>query len=243
VLLLHHRVRSDYPLVLLANRDETYDRPFEPPAVRDAERGIVAPRDLRAGGTWLGRNRWGLVAAITNRRGQDVRAGARSRGLLVGDALLHETASAARDWVVGHVRSTPYAGFNLLLADGRDALVVRHRSGSDNVDVVPLSPGAHVLTNLHELDELSTPRGGEHVPSEPIAKTVARLERLAGDTSAELPGGHRICKREETRGTVASAVLALGPGQPEILRFANGPPDRMPFADAIPKPAPRRRTS
>jgi hypothetical protein len=229
LLLLHHRTRSDAPLVLLANRDEAYARAFDSPRLVDADHGIVAPRDLQAGGTWLGRNARGLVAAITNRRGEDVAAGVRSRGRLVLDALRAVSAPAAVDWLEGHLAAHAYAGFHLLLADGEAAWVVRHR-GSDRPsapgagDVFPLRPGAHVLTNLHEPDELPVPPGGEVRPGEALPETLRRLERLAADEQTVLPGGHRILKRGTERGTVCSALLAPG-----IFRFAHGVPGDVPF--------------
>lgn len=236
-LLLHHRARDDHPLVLLANRDEYFDRPFEGPALRDEEHGIVAPQDLRAGGTWLGVNGAGLVAAITNRRGAPAPAGMRSRGLLVNEALAHGDAQAAAAWVQAHLAETAYAGFNLLLADGRRAFVVRHDASEEGRPeegvLLPLAPGVHTVTNLHELDEVIAPPDGLPVVDEPIAATLMRLEILARDETTVLPGDHRILKRDERRGTVCSALIAH-PAQDtcaRVFRFAHGVPGEVPFAD------------
>ncbi|HXX94743.1 MAG TPA: NRDE family protein, partial [Planctomycetota bacterium] len=46
VLALWVGVDRDSPLVVAANRDESYDRPSEAP--RDIEPGIVAGRDLQS---------------------------------------------------------------------------------------------------------------------------------------------------------------------------------------------------
>ncbi|HLT35932.1 MAG TPA: NRDE family protein, partial [Enhygromyxa sp.] len=78
------------PLVVAANRDEALDRPAIDPRVwapgEVAARRVLAPRDLRAGGTWLGVNDAGLFVGITNRRAiPDPRR--RSRGELVFEAL------------------------------------------------------------------------------------------------------------------------------------------------------------
>lgn len=73
------------PAVVAANRDEYYDRPSAPPS--EVEPGIVAGRDLRAGGTWLGVNRHGLFVALTNRRRPEKRPDSLSRGLLALEAL------------------------------------------------------------------------------------------------------------------------------------------------------------
>ena len=72
-------------LLVAANRDEAFDRPSAPPA--EVEDGIVAGRDLLAGGTWLGYNRHGLFVAVTNRKEPAPAPNALSRGLLAREAL------------------------------------------------------------------------------------------------------------------------------------------------------------
>ena len=72
-------------LLVAANRDEAFDRPSAPPA--EVEPGIVAGRDLRAGGTWLGYNNHGLFVAVTNRKEPAAAVDAYSRGLLAREAL------------------------------------------------------------------------------------------------------------------------------------------------------------
>ncbi len=235
-LLIHHRTYADHPLVLLANRDEYFDRPFEPPALRDEQWGLVAPRDQRAGGTWLGVNRHGLVAAITNRDPDDIDAtGLRSRGLLVTDALRHEHARDAAAWWRGH--DERYAGFNLFIGDGADAYVIQNGPLLPDGEGVfsttlALPPGVHVLTNLHDLDKVTIPLAGRPISGESLTDTLTRLERLAADDQTPLPGNHRILKRGRGRGTVCSAVLAqpLDPAVERVFRFADGVPGEVAFA-------------
>ena len=67
-LIVLHRCFADAELLVAANRDEYLDRPAELPALRVWNgRTVLAPRDARAGGTWLGMNDAGLFAALTNR--------------------------------------------------------------------------------------------------------------------------------------------------------------------------------
>src|SRR5512141_606790 len=54
-------------LLLGANRDEAHNRPALPPHVLVREPRIVAGRDSRAGGTWLGVQQARFVAALLNR--------------------------------------------------------------------------------------------------------------------------------------------------------------------------------
>jgi hypothetical protein len=235
LLLLHHRTRLDAPLVLLANRDEDFARAFDPPTLRGPA-GVLAPTDRRAGGTWVGVNRFGLVAAVTNRPraptaadGAGAPSGARSRGRLVSDVLESPDTTQARRFLERHLRANAYEPLNLLVAD-RGSGFVLHR-GPEGVSWQDVTPGVHVLTNLHDWDVAPVPTEGLPRPGESLGTLVARLERLAGDRDTPLPGDHRICKSDGARGTVCSAVVAVpaDPTQATLFRFANGPPDRTPF--------------
>jgi hypothetical protein len=236
LLLLHHRTRLDAPVVLLANRDEDFARAFDPPTLAGPA-GVVAPRDRRAGGTWVGVNRAGLVAAITNRPRADGAAappgaspsGARSRGRLTADVLESEDVDHARRFLERHLLANAYEPFNLLVVDRRAGFVL-HR-GAEGLSWRDVTPGVHVLTNLHDWDVAPVPEPGRPVAGEPLPALVARLERLAGDRVTPLPGEHRICKVGGERGTVCSAVLAVSAdaSRSALFRFANGPPDRTAF--------------
>ena len=79
-------------LQVAANRDEFLARPATPPAP-SADGRWLAPRDLQAGGSWLGVNAAGLFVGVTNRSAGPRDGARRSRGLLVLEAL--ESADAA----------------------------------------------------------------------------------------------------------------------------------------------------
>src|SRR4029453_10889790 len=73
-------------LQVAANRDEFLARPAAPPMPSDDGRWF-APRDLQAGGTWLGVNAGGVFVGVTNRTSGPRDPSRRSRGLLVLEAL------------------------------------------------------------------------------------------------------------------------------------------------------------
>ncbi|MFM7522831.1 MAG: NRDE family protein, partial [Betaproteobacteria bacterium] len=56
------------PLVLAANRDEFFSRPAQSADWWSDQPNVFAGRDLEGGGTWLGVNRQGRFAALTNIR-------------------------------------------------------------------------------------------------------------------------------------------------------------------------------
>jgi len=136
-----------YRLILAANRDEYYDRPTAPAAFWDEAPELLAGRDLRAGGTWLGITTKGRIAAVTNYRDPAFnKTGAPSRGRLVKNFLLgHESAV---DYL-GDLedRGDVYNGFNLIIGEGHELYWYSNRGeGCRN-----LSPGIYGLSN-HVLD-------------------------------------------------------------------------------------------
>jgi uncharacterized protein with NRDE domain len=87
VIFFAYQCHPEYQLILLANRDEFYDRPTAGAGFwRDAPE-IYAGRDLVHGGTWLGITESGRFAAVTNYRDPLAERGTDSRSNLVGDFL------------------------------------------------------------------------------------------------------------------------------------------------------------
>jgi uncharacterized protein with NRDE domain len=142
------RAHADFPLVVAANRDEWRDRPAAPAHWWPDHPGLLAGRDLQAGGTWMGITREGRFAAVTNFRDpSDRRSTALSRGALVTEFLLGDETPAA--FLAGLAdRAGQYNGFNLLVSDGESLLYFGSREG----EVRAVEPGVHALSN-HLLDE------------------------------------------------------------------------------------------
>ncbi len=150
VLAWAWRAHPDYPLVVLANRDELYDRPTAPLGWWAEVPTIAAGRDLEAGGTWLGVSRGGRFAALSNRGGPKP-ARAPSRGGLVAGFLKSDESAAVAAATI-QARADRYAGFNLLLGDGHDLVYVSNREPERL-----LTPGIYGMAN-GGFDEVS-PRG------------------------------------------------------------------------------------
>jgi len=143
ILLVAHDVHPHYRLVLMANRDEAYDRPAAPAAFWEDAPEVLAGRDLRDGGTWLGVTRSGRWAALTNfrepgRRRQE----APSRGGLVSGFLLGSKtpASFVHEETAG---AGAYNGFSLFCGDGSALAFLSNRDAAPRI----LEPGLYGLSN------------------------------------------------------------------------------------------------
>jgi uncharacterized protein with NRDE domain len=147
LILLALDSHPDYSLIVAANRDEFYDRPTACAAFWTESPEVLAGRDLKAGGTWLGIDRSGRFAAVTNyRQGQREVDAPRSRGHLVSDYL---TTSIDPQSHLGRVErdASQYNGFNLIVGDARELFYFSNREGSRR----RLGPGIYGLSN-HLLD-------------------------------------------------------------------------------------------
>ncbi|MBT0963424.1 NRDE family protein [Denitromonas iodatirespirans] len=141
------RQHPDYPLIVIANRDEFFERPTAPAAWWPEMPDFLAGRDLRGGGTWLGVGRDGRFAALTNFRDPTrLRDDARSRGDLVVRAATGDLPAQAIGQQIAAERAH-YNPFNLLVCDGEALVVVESMTGRCST----LEPGIHTLSN-HLLD-------------------------------------------------------------------------------------------
>ncbi len=189
------KVHPRYPLAMLANRDEQHARASAPLDWWADAPGLLAGRDLQAGGTWLGVTHSGRFAAVTNRPGAKPLA-APSRGDLTREFLLDSTgaAEAMTRIMPGAAR---YAGFNLLVGDGRTLAFASNREADRE-----LAPGIHGMAN-GALDEAS-PK---------VAQLVALLAawcKAGGEPQADVWLA-RLAEARTLRGDEpASAVFVRG---------------------------------
>lgn len=161
LILVHFDPDGPLPLLLAANRDEFYRRRAEPLDWWPG-RAILAGKDLgyfslrswlltllgqrsrEPLGTWLGINRAGRFAAVTNYRepGKEQKS-ARSRGLLVKNFLLHGIALDLFAAELVHSRHD-YNGYNLLFGDHNQVWYYSNRA-----ETAPrrLAAGTYALSN------------------------------------------------------------------------------------------------
>ncbi len=139
LILVAYRLTPGQPLIVAANRDEFYARPSAAAHWWDDAPGLLAGRDLQAGGTWLGVQANGRFAAVTNFTDPGRPPPPCSRGALVADFL--RGAQTSLDYAAG-IRGEQYQGFNLLLWDGQTLACASNRVATQT-----LEPGCYALTN------------------------------------------------------------------------------------------------
>lgn len=147
LILVAWQAHPDYSLVIAANRDEFFARPTAPAAFWPDAPQVLAGRDLKAGGTWLGVTRNGRFAALTNYRDPaQIKQGMPSRGGLVSRFL---TGAQSGEEYLAELESVAdrYNGFNLLFGDLRDLWCFSNCGEGEQ----RLSPGIYGLSN-HLLD-------------------------------------------------------------------------------------------
>ena len=146
LIIFSYRIKPKLPLVLAANRDEFFSRPAKSSAFWNFPKrssSILAGKDLKAGGTWIGITRTGKFAAITNIRDpSQTENKLKSRGQITVDFLLSlktpiEFASQLK------ANFTQYAGFNLLIGDTKNLVYIN----SHEELVSELKPGIYGLSN------------------------------------------------------------------------------------------------
>lgn len=148
LIVLAWRPGHDLPLLVAANRDEFYARPTAALAEWPDTPGMIAGRDLQAGGTWLGIGPGGRFAALTNIRDPRTVQGARSRGELPLRFLRSDlTPEDFLNSLCGEAND--YSGFNLLVGDRQQLWHFNSQRGQAKA----LAPGIHGVSNA----DLDTP--------------------------------------------------------------------------------------
>ncbi|MGO5000123.1 NRDE family protein [Oceanisphaera sp. W20_SRM_FM3] len=225
-------------LHLLANRDEFYARPTQPAHWWPDSPTIWAGRDQQAGGTWLGINRSGRFAALTNVREAQMSVGKRSRGELVTDFL---TSSLSPQAYLAQVLSQgeQYAGFNLLLGDlamDKDEGELWYGGNRAGGEARRLNAGSYGLSNA----QLNTPwpkltrlkQGLAQLDETNEASAFALLDDTTQATPESLPNTGVSPELElllssafihsSTYGTRAQTYLCIKDQQLDIIERSRG---------------------
>ena len=133
----------DYPLIIAANRDESHDRPSTGMEFWEDHPQILAGRDLRERGTWLGLTRSGYFCTVTNYPDTStLTQELNSRGQLVRKFLMDEPPASQSRQHLTNMGQT-YRPFNLVFGNYRNLYTYSNREQ----EFTRLDKGYHSVSN------------------------------------------------------------------------------------------------
>ncbi|KAK7878965.1 hypothetical protein WMY93_030818 [Mugilogobius chulae] len=189
--------KNAYRLILAANRDEFYNRPSKAADFWGTNNEILSGLDQeygKEGGSWLGINKRGKLAAITNYMEWRSNPDAQGRGFLVSNYLTENNGDSYSYLKKVSAEGHLYNGFNLLTAEFRakqDTMCYYGNRGS--TEPVHLKPGIYGLSN----SLLDTPWKKLHQGKRHFTDVVSNLSLSCDGLVQELLG---VLNNEELNG-------------------------------------------
>ena len=234
VMAILYKTAKNTPVLIAANREERFDRPTQIPKIQSGTPRAVCGIDRKAGGTWLGVNQHGMVAAVTNRRKAAPPADPRSRGSLCRELLQVRTAKEAVELAVAELATGAYDGANYVCADADYAAVVY---GGNFLEVIELTPGLHVITNgdMDDLNDLRQEfiRRMLTLHTLDSAVTFLAVASRAFSRKPDAAGRRGVVLTGGDYGTVSSSLLSLSSEKIQhcVFQYAPGPPSDCSYDD------------
>ncbi len=143
LVALAWKVHPRWRLLMAGNRDEFHARPTAPvQRWGTPHERVIAGRDLRSGGTWVGIGPDGRAGVVTNFRDPMASTSGPSRGQLVADYLAGHSSADSYTQVLAD-RAAEYPPFNLVLADADSCQYL----GNHPLQRRALAPGLHGMSN------------------------------------------------------------------------------------------------
>lgn len=242
-LIILRRSRSEWPILIGANREERRSRAFEPPDRHWPDQpDIIGGWDSVGHGSWFAINDAGVMAAVLNRENSlGPHKDKRSRGELTIEALSHVDASAAAE-SLAHLDPKTYAPFNMVIADNTYACWLKHNGRKIEVHEIP---EGYSMLSAHDRNDYNVPRIRTYLPRfqqvrvpDPEQNNWRDWELILSNRMHSADSGFMgaMCivnpNPDHDYGTVCSQLLAIPhveSNQKPVFLFANGRPGEAPF--------------
>jgi len=143
IISFHFKEHPRYKLIIAANRDEFYGRPTKAAHYWEDHPTLLAGRDLKEMGTWLGITKQGKFAALTNYRDPSLEQENKvSRGEIVTSFLTSDKTPVTflnelRD------RKDEFNGFNVIVGTPDEL----YYYGNRQEKIIKVEPGTHSISN------------------------------------------------------------------------------------------------
>ena len=146
--IILYRKSDPWPIIIGSNRDEKLDRESIFPGRHwNQYPNIVAGKDLKKNGSWIGINDHGIVALIHNRiSNKDLVEFNYSRGNIVLEILKYRYIDEAINYM-SSLNCNDYNFFNLLIADYKNCYFIKHNHMKNNVKIHKVNEGFSVMTD------------------------------------------------------------------------------------------------
>ncbi len=187
LIVLGRNIHPKYKLILVANRDELYERPTKVAHYWNGPNQLLAGKDLEAGGTWIGVNQMGHIAAVTNYRDPtNYQNNKASRGQIPVNFL---DSRVLADQYIRNLEkeSSRFNGYNLLVLDNNDLMHYNNQNGEPS----KLADGIHAVSNA----TLNTP-WPKVVRSKEMFKSIVE-SNFSHDDLIEMMGDSKTANLED----------------------------------------------
>ena len=143
IVLIAKNTIEDFPLIILANRDEYFERETQSLGLWRNNTEILAGMDLRGGGTWLGVTNSGKVAALTNLPSiEKTPEKTKSRGLLIKNFFTKNITPYDYTNFLKESKNE-FLGFNLVIGDKEN--LIHYSNATCKTSII--DDGIHIMTN------------------------------------------------------------------------------------------------
>ena len=143
IVTFNQHQHSKYKLIIASNRDEFYERPTAPAHFWGDHPSILAGRDLKEMGTWLGVTKTGRIAILTNFRDlASEQLERKSRGNIAKQFLTSEKEPLALFEQLQQ-NKMKYNGFNFV-GGTIDQL---YHYGNNELSITSFKPGTYSVSN------------------------------------------------------------------------------------------------
>lgn len=189
ILFIALKQHPNYPLIIAANRDEFHARPTLASHFWENQPNILAGKDISAGGTWMGINKSGDLAALTNIRapGKEL-ANAVSRGELASNYLQQYCSQEEYLQRLSDSRNS-YNGYNLLFGN-LHKLTVYNSFENKNYS---LADGVYGLSNA----SLNSPWPKLDMGRSALARYCQNSSKVNTENLFELLSNKQLAKDDE----------------------------------------------
>jgi uncharacterized protein with NRDE domain len=245
-LLILFRPDHKWPLIIAGNRDEILERKWEKPFCHWPKYpSVLAGKDLLGGGTWLGINKYGMVATVLNRTNSiGPSQNKNTRGVLPLKILKHDNIRSAID-EISSINCKNWKSFNLFFGDNKNAYWAKN-TGKNEIIITKINKGKHFLDS-YDLDSFRSPKLKynykdfcESTDPDPSIDDWKSWKKIL--TNKRYPEGIPLAainiskKNNKGYGTSSSSIIAI-PSDKEkynnnskpIFFFNSGPPEKNNF--------------